>query len=417
MEATPPWLKAKCRPNVAQNAQRDLATLSETFDMARMPSDHPLSVLWNSETSAARFALHHLADDLREVANVEGVKSTLRQLVKSPSTFEDTRFELRTAAAVARGAGQTLLRLGADNPGPDVEFTSTSGHRCGIACYRAHSASATIVRSQEAALRLAKVLGPILDGHPIPADIVLEITFPRAPPDEADIAEVEELLPVLWKDADWPELLGATGVRLARVAATTSRSEVPRITTMRFLFAISEGERDRIARHVNEKCARESKAWASSFDGRAIFAIDESPFCHDLHAVLSADGGCDAPAFAVLLLTQPFFPHAPDGRLHLTERIRPVLLRERDLKFAYETFGDNLERWLRGGTLVEYVPQYALTEWELIVTGASVDGHVRVPLTIERKFERLPKLGPGPRPADDPKFRRALDQAVSRMRR
>jgi hypothetical protein len=115
-------------PAVEKNYSRDLVTLLEVIDFRRVPMAHPLRALWSSPFSESRFELHHLADDLRVARRTEGFPRLRKQLIESADTYEDFRFELRTAGALGRPSGQRLIRLGGDRAGPDIEVTTPSGH-------------------------------------------------------------------------------------------------------------------------------------------------------------------------------------------------------------------------------------------------------------------------------------------------
>jgi len=140
---TPRWVNA---PGLAElKPEADLPILRETFDVARLPVDHPVRVWWSSD--AERFTLHHLADDIRTVHDVPGARSLLKLMRRDKEGFEDFRYELRMAAAVARSEGQRLMQLAGPSAGPDFEFIAKSGHRCGVACYRGRSVTNRIVTS------------------------------------------------------------------------------------------------------------------------------------------------------------------------------------------------------------------------------------------------------------------------------
>src|SRR5690606_135550 len=149
-------------------------------------------------TSLARFQLHHLADDLLSLKGVDGLEGLVKCLVRSADTYEDFRFELRTAANIARGKESSVVRLAGSRPGPDIELISTNGKRCGVACYRARGEA---VPGEEVDARCFDVMtefGKAFYSRQVGVDVGLEVLFPAFPPSEDDWREATELLPRLW---------------------------------------------------------------------------------------------------------------------------------------------------------------------------------------------------------------------------
>src|SRR5690606_4953391 len=156
----------------------------------------------------------HLADDLLSLKGVDGLEGLVKCLVRSADTYEDFRFELRTAANIARGKESSVVRLAGTRPGPDIELLSTNGKRCGIACYRARGEA---VRVEAVDARCSDVMaefGKAFYSHQVGADVGLEVLFPVFPPNDEDWIEATELLPRLWRTDAPPELDGDRGVRV-----------------------------------------------------------------------------------------------------------------------------------------------------------------------------------------------------------
>src|SRR5687767_14562318 len=103
------WVNARCA--TFPDAEIDARFLREFLQFRKMSSEHPIRALWTAETVGARHALHHLADDIRQVRDVPGFLGVIRHLQADVDGYEDTRYELRIAAALARG-GQNIHRLG-----------------------------------------------------------------------------------------------------------------------------------------------------------------------------------------------------------------------------------------------------------------------------------------------------------------
>ena len=57
------WGNAPC--DAPLDVEADARLLREVLPLARLKKKHPVRMMWKSETAQARFALHHLADDLR----------------------------------------------------------------------------------------------------------------------------------------------------------------------------------------------------------------------------------------------------------------------------------------------------------------------------------------------------------------
>src|SRR5690606_1127230 len=130
-------MSAKVDPTLVGDTNQHLRVLRDAVSFGKLSDEHPLRRTWMSPTSLARFQLHHLADDLLSLKGVDGLEGLVKCLVRSADTYEDFRFELRTAANIARGKESSVVRLAGTRPGPDIELLSTNGKRCGIACYRA----------------------------------------------------------------------------------------------------------------------------------------------------------------------------------------------------------------------------------------------------------------------------------------
>jgi hypothetical protein len=370
--------------------------------------------MWSSPSSEARFELHHLADDLRVLRRIEGFPRLLKQLLESADTYEDFRYELRVAGALGRPEGQHLLRLGGDKAGPDIELTTRSGHTCGVACYRANSATPAVAEVPKQMQAIVKAFAPALGAFAPPARLFHEVIFPSFPLREDFIEAAGRLLTSLWMDPSGaPELKDTTGVHVRRV--TAANSTVP-TASLRFLFPVPAREAFRLDRHVREKVEKENR-WASSYQGVALFAMDQPTLGHDLdqnifRELLSAPSS----GLAAVIMSRAFFPN--DGALrHRMEHLHVVThaeLATTTFNVAIETFGDNNQRWAGDVPYIELNLDHAWEEWDLRLERGEVHCDRRLPLAIIRQVERLVPLSEGPVPADAA-FVRRTEEAVQRM--
>jgi len=404
-------------PEIEASTDADLVTLRERIPWKKLAPQHPIRRWWTSPTSDARFELHHLADDLRIVDGLNGSVSLMKQVFSSPETFPDFRYELRMAGTLGRPGGQQLTRLGGDGPGPDIEFISNSGHRCGVACFSARTVSPSTEAAAAVAAKLAKGFLPSFAHNPIDQDVMIEIIFDDVPVHE-DCAKAQKVLEKLWRRHDVPEL-GADGVRVRRLRllepVTPAFNGRPG-AQLRFLFPIPARENHRIGRTLHEKLFRETHVWAGRFSGIPLLAAEDSDFGHGLSeetvAALLAD---PQHSFALLLFTQAFFPENDDGICHRMERVR-FLPRQSaidlGLNIGMETLGNNLVSWSDEEGMLSFHPDHAEERWEISWHAAGVGARRVKPLNLATDYTKIehPKI---PRPGDDPQFVENLKEALN----
>src|SRR5678816_3649528 len=86
------WGNAPC--DAPLDVEADARLLREVLPLDRLKKKHPVRVMWKSETAQARFALHHLADDLRLLRSARGFSDIVNQLRTDPEGFDDYRYEV-----------------------------------------------------------------------------------------------------------------------------------------------------------------------------------------------------------------------------------------------------------------------------------------------------------------------------------
>jgi hypothetical protein len=401
-------------PAVEKNLKRDLSTLRELIDFQRVPVEHPLRTMWSSPSSEARFELHHLADDLRVVRSVDGFPRLLRQLLGSADTYEDFRYELRLAGVLGRSDGQRVLRLGGDNAGPDIEFSTRSGHKCGVACYRANSATPAVAEVPKKMQAIVKAFAPAMGTFAPRFRLFHEVIFPSFPVQESFVEAAGRLLTNLWMSPNGePGVKDGSGIQVRRVAAI--ESSVP-TASIRFLFPVPAREAFRLERHVRDKVEKENR-WASSYKGVALFAMEQPTLGHELnHDLFQELLLPPGSGLAAVVTSRASFPN--EGALrHRMEHINVVAhpeLTSTSFNVGIETFGDNNRGWAGDVPCLELNLDHAWEEWDLRLEGGQVHCDRRLPLSIVRQMERLPPLSDGPLPADEA-FAQRTEEALRRM--
>lgn len=165
----------------------------------------------------------------------------------------------------------------------------------------------------------------------------------------------------------------------------------------------------RLDRHFREKLLKEN-AWALSYPGIAIFAVEQPTLGHDLEPTTLSEG-LKAPTTGIgmVLTTRSYFP-ANDGALrHRMEDIHPYVhpdVPAKGVNIGLETFGDNVHAWAEGDGVFVYNLEHAWEEWNLTL-GDGVVADRRLPLSLMQQLARLP-LSKGEVPADAEFERRAV---------
>jgi hypothetical protein len=406
----PPALWKTAQVEAPLDAERDSEVIERHLPIAGLKDLHPVRRLWSTAEPKARISLHHLADDLRLTEAVEGFAGLVRRLRTDLDAFDDMRYELRIAAILARG-GQRILKLGGSNAGPDVEFISSSGHTCGIACYRARSATDTVTHLRKRAREIASAFFPLFHFHPISGDWLLDVTLPEVPLRSGDVAATTDLLRCAWMDAT-PGSLQRDGIHVTR-APLPVVSRLPgqrRRAHIRFFFPVRSAEKKRVLAHAWEKIEKE-RAWAVSYAGVPILAIEESDgllggALKDEFSELAKEEG---NPLAGILLTSPQTiedaewlggPRSPAAlHLHLT------------------TFGPSIRTWAHGYHLVTLAPEHAKEEWSFFETDQGSGSELVRSLHYGVPCVRIASPAAGVEAADDPEFQHRVREALARIDR
>lgn len=402
----PSWVHAPCADAIKARTKEDLALLRQRLTVDALPDDHPVSKLWNANTpiaaAEARFELHHLASDLRLIGGVPGAGQLIAAMVHDVEHYADYRYELRIAGGVARATGQQLTKLGGKGAGADVEVRTPSGTKFGIACFRASSVTPHIAEAAGLAQRLATEFAVIagttqLVGH----RIGMIVEFDNFPVSEQAAEDAVHAFAQHWADttASGPARVGNVSVWRAHVEPLRDSWEV-RITLR---FPIPTREKRRLVDKVRGKMERETFAWARSFPGVAVLAIEESDFALGLREdsiapMLRRDA---EHAFAGLLVTWPFFvDHPRRGSRYRVEDVKWYGRQSGTTDtLTLHTFGQNTVELGKGHMLVEHQPTHAEDRWMLRPGPAAevlLISHEQG-LEITRCRTRL-KLRPGEKP-------------------
>lgn len=409
-EPSPHWIRAPGPPQL--DPQADLEVLRERFHVGRLPDDHPVRVLWSADTE--RLTLHHLADDIKTVGNVPGAKALVKVLRRDKEGFEDFRYELRMAAALARSEGQRVLRLAGPNFGPDIEFTAKSGHRCGVACYRGRSTIGGIVESRAALKAISDRFLRRFAFKQLDADLLIEMIFPELPLRSADVGLASDLLHEFWLRVDVGQM-DKNGIRVQRLALPPfprHPGELRRCR-IRFLLPLRVAERKRVLGHLRTKMPAEVEKWAASYGGVALLAVEESEGIHNgaIRTEIAEEMKDSSHAFAGVLLT-----HYPE---HGMEHIDWIPRRgdALGLHVGIETFGMNFRVWAGERPAVSFTPDNATEEWDFVRTAHGPYQQLAKPLSLQSRHALLPPLkDPNRRPTQDPDFEANLRVAIAQVR-
>ncbi|MBK8213243.1 MAG: hypothetical protein IPK71_05775 [Myxococcales bacterium] len=393
----------------------DEKTLRAAFPFADVPAGHPLRALWSEPTERARDALHHLADDVRMVENVPGAKSLFKSMRTDPEGFDDFRYELRVGAAIARSAGQKLLRMGGPSSGPDIEFEALSGHTCGVACYRARSRTRAVEELHSHLGSIARSFFRRFVFYDVPENLLLEMIFPRATLTKREAADAFNVLYDFWLRWDVAQV-EQNGIKVTRqmlphlppVAGQRRRAR------LRLIVPLRKAERERVLRQLDQKIAKEIRSWASGYKGVPLFAVEESDAIHngclreDLDAIM-ADAN---QTFAGFLLT-----YYPSRGIESGDWV-PRRSSSLGLHIGIETFGPNLSSWSEGHTLMSVTPDHAKEEWEFVRTGTGSYSILVHSLSLGSHYARLPlPCDLTLPPTADPKFQEHFKAAMESIQR
>ena len=409
-EPTPRWMKA---PGLAElNPEDDLPVLREAFGVSRLPADHPVRLWWSSEVE--RFTLHHLADDIRTVGEVPGAKSLLKLMRRDKDGFEDFRYELRMAAAVARCEGQRLIQLAGSKPGPDIEFTAKSGQRCGVACYRGRSTTGGILASRTALETISETFLRCFIFKKLDADLLIEVIFPEVPLRAPDVALASELLREFWLRLDVGAMeRDAIHVQRLALPPLPKRSGQLQRCRIRFLLPMRAAERKRILGHLRAKVPAEVERWAASYGGVPLLAIEESEGIHNgsIRGDIAEDMKNSRHTFAGVLLT--YYPENGIESIDWIPRDGDAL----GLHVGIETFGMNFKVWAGERPAVSFTPDNATEEWEFVRTPHGSYRELIKSLSLDSRHALLPPLkDPTRRPTEAPDVEATLRAAIEAIR-
>lgn len=395
-------------------AERDIETLSTAMRPARLGAEHPFKVAWDTPGGKSQVLLTHLADDVRATAPISGVESLLKLMRNDAEGFSDFRYELRVAAALARAPGQRVLVLAGTKKGPDIEFCSQSQHTCGVACYRARSDPPNVKALRAVSQRVADGARRAFTFSPLSVSFCVEIVLDSVPVTAADEKLASDLAYRLLTEPRCPPELTDGAVRARRLPLPDGllRSGDLRCVRLRFLYAIGAFEEARIAAHLDGKVALEENAWASSYAGIPLLAIEASDGAGDdgLHPVLQQRMQNSREVFAGAFLT--YYP--ANG----VEGIKWIPRQGGSLGFhiEYRTARPNMNTWADGNPVVTIRPEHSREDWDLFQTPAGSGSELVESLHIGAHHVRLPAVEDPTNPTADPNYQRNVETAIARIR-
>lgn len=405
----PKWLLAPCIRTVKERTREDLELLKETFRIERLAAEHPLHELWHRSGDAvalaeARYDLHHLADDVRLVRDVPGGRQLLQTLVNDAEGFEDFRYELRIAGAVARSPGQTLVAVGGTAQGPDVQVKTLSGHLCGIACYRGRTWTPLLLSEAPATFAsIANRCGAVCAKRMVALGhrVNMGIEFDRFPV-SAEVAErAVAVFSEVWNRPDGEPRANRDGVSVMRETIDVTPVDSAWEVSLVFRLPVPGRERYRLSSTVRTKLDKEERQWAGAYAGVAVLCAEESDFCL----------GFDKEGFETMLLDEA--QHSMQGILATWQFFADGIVRGSrirveqcdwhprknsvGLNLGIGTFGENMQSYGDGFMVMTMNPKNAEERWKVLpgaITGEATTTCVR-PITIERRMARgrLPAAG------------------------
>lgn len=407
------------------DAERIITTLNEHLRPGEVSEKHPLYDIWRQPSKRHCFELAHLASDCSVVTATPGADGLFGMMRRDAEGFWDFRYELRLAGAVGRAAGQSLIALGGSRRGPDIEVTSSSGHRVGIACYRASSKTQVAQQYRKISRELARRSLRVFHFSPLEASFCIQVTFQDAMPTESHRRSAKRILRRLLTSGSGEPEMRANGV-VAQRMILPEHLLLPqdlRRVRLRIIFPIRAYERRRVRRHLDEKLQKESVAWAARYDGKAILAVEESDgapdgaLSTDLRELLPAH-----PVFAGACLTQAAYQSeaAPDdARL---ERIRWIGNPDEAnpterMRLEFRTFHENIDTWAGGRPIVSFATDHAREDWDLFATRAGSGNMLVESLKTSTHLVRLPKIPDGVPPKEYAALDDDLLKAVTELQK
>ena len=407
-EPPPRWTTAQIEAPL--DANRDAEFLRAALGVNKLRDDHPVRRMWGSIDPNDRVALHHLADDLRLAEGVRGVQGVVKRLRTDLDGYDDIRYELRVGAMLQRG-GQALTSFGGSRSGPDVEFVSQSGHRCGVGCYRLRSGTEVIRQLREATKTVTRELFPLFHFHPMPGDWLMDVTFPDVPVQAGQDKAASDLLFALWKTAGPGERreagMAVTKVRLPELRRLPGQR---RRLQVRFFFPVRKAEVARANSQVRDKIEKE-RPWAAVYSQVAMLAVEESDSLLGGALKDSLSERLQSPGhpFAGVLLTS--------ARTIEDAGWIPSATAPDTLRVQLTTLGPNLRTWAHGQHVVTYAPEHALEEWSFFETDSGAGSELVRSLTYGVHHVRIESPAAGADPANDQALQRRVQEALARIGR
>lgn len=397
-----------------QASRSDVEAIEQHLKPATLRAVHPLLEAWAQPSLRGADFLWHLADDIKAVQGVQGAASLFKVMRQDIEHFHDYRYELRIAGAVAKPADQQLVALAGPDAGPDIRFTARSGHVCGVACYRANSATPRIARLRAVAHEVARSSLRRFTFSPLSELYAIELIFPSNRVSEAQqLAAVQLAARLLTEPFATPELAQCE-VKVRRVAVSPDLllpGDLRRVR-LRFLFPVRTDERVRVLGHLRPKIAKEMTSWANTFAGSPLLAIEESDGSQDglvrpeLNEIINGDG---SPFWGAFLT---WYPRSGPESVEWIPREKT----SQGLHVEVMTFRDNMTTWAAGAPTMRFVMEYATEDWDLVQTVAGCSAELVEPLHTGTHVARLPRPQNPRNPNADPAFRRSLEEATAHVR-
>lgn len=374
---------------------------------------HPLNAGALRERKDVMPMLKRLADDVETIALVSGAESLFSAIRRNSDHYDDFRYELRIAAAIQRSEGQEIERLAGTAAGPDIVFRARSGHRVGVACYRANSVTELVLHRRQLARRVADAAFPSFCRTPISISFAVVLSFEDRQVDLGTEAIACKLVERMLVDASVPGASLTEGsVTATRVQADLRLPNEARCVRLRILFNTRPFEAARVSRHIRQKVQKESDRWARTFDGAPLLAIEASD---------GAQEGALLPTVRELLegATCPFWGSVvtwlPRSGVETVESFM-VPERSKGLDIGLCTYGPNTKTWAAGKAMATFTPEHSWEDWDLVQTPTGVGSYLVQSLSTGTHSVRLP----GPASLDEVSanalFQEKLAEAAIRIR-
>ena len=397
----------------SQNTGRVPRSVRKHLSWSSLNERHPLNPKVLRATRDTMRMLGHLADDIETIEHASGADALFSAIRKNCDRYDDFRYELRIAGAVQRSLGQEVLSLAGLTVGPDIVFRSRSGHKVGMACYRANSSTELVVRRRHLARRLIDTAFAAFRSSPLRQSFTIVLSLEDREVDEGTERAASKMLERMLVD---PSVEGGVlieeNVKANRIGTDLRLKNETRCVRVRILFNTRPFETARVARHMRDKAQKEAERWADAFDGAPILVVEASD---------GAQEGALVPALREILEADacPFWggiiTWLPRTGIETVESFM-VPHRSKGLDVGICTYGPNTSTWSEGMAMLRFTPDHSWEDWDLVENRLGQGSYLVQSLNIGSHSVRIPSPTSFGAAKADSLFREKLAEATMRIR-